>query len=61
MVLKCVEVLRLPINQFIRLISERERASWAGCPEKPNLKSAKTVKPYVASAWIWGGLADVMV
>jgi hypothetical protein len=27
-------------------------------PEKPNLKSAKTVKPYVTSAWIWFGLAD---
>jgi hypothetical protein len=31
-------------------------------PEKLNLKSAtsKTVKPYVTSAWIWGGLADEM-
>jgi hypothetical protein len=32
-------------------------AKYCCIPEKPNLKSAKTVKPYVA--WIWGGLAGV--
>jgi hypothetical protein len=35
-------------------------AKYCCIPEKPNLKSAKTVKPYVAGAWIWGGLADGM-
>jgi hypothetical protein len=35
-------------------------AQYCCIPEKLNLKSAKTVKPYVTSAWIWGGLADEM-
>ena len=35
-------------------------AKYCCIPEKLNLKSAKTVKPYATSAWIWGGLADGM-